>query len=173
MYIQFFGAVMIIAAAYLWGNEISSRYRRRVQNLEELVLTLEMFLTEIRYGLTPLPRVFEELGHRVRRPVGNLFCEAAALMKDGEGHSALECWKKAAGKYEHELCFMPGDLQLLEKLGKVWGKGDKEGQARQVALVQELFRQALEEARLEQHKNEKIWKYLGLLGGMTLVIFLI
>ena len=62
---------------------------------------------------------------------------------------------------------------MLERLGSAWGQGDKEGQARQISLMQELLRQALDGARSEWQKNDKLWKYLGLIGGITIVLLLL
>ena len=64
-------------------------------------------------------------------------------------------------------------MDLLDRLGLIWGRSDKNGQQRQIALIQELLRQALGEAQVKHQKNEKICKYLGLLGGITLVLFLL
>ncbi|RJX28021.1 MAG: hypothetical protein C4554_03250 [Dethiobacter sp.] len=173
MYLKFWGASLIILAAYFFGHNISSMYRNRVCQLEELLLGLEMFLTEITYGLTPLPQAFINIGKKLKDPVGRLFSDTAWIMQKSRGLSARECWKKALKNNSGALEFFGGGLELLDRLGFIWGKGDKSGQLRQIALMQELLRQAHREAQQDYQKNEKMWKYLGLLGGLTLVIFLI
>ncbi len=173
MYLKFLGASLIIFAAYTYGYSISSLYRNRVSQLKELLLGLEMFLAEVNYGLTPLPQAFMHIGHKLKEPVGKLFSDAAALMQKSRGLSARECWKKALKNNSGALEFSRDGMELMDRLGLVWGKGDKSGQLRQIALIQELLRQALREAQNEYQKNDKMWKYLGLLGGLTLVIFLL
>jgi stage III sporulation protein AB len=64
-------------------------------------------------------------------------------------------------------------IEIMDRLGFVWGKGDKSGQLNQIVVIQELLRQALREAQNEYRRNDKMWKYLGLLGGLTMVIFLL
>lgn len=173
MYLKLSGAVLIILTAYLFGFNVASAYRSRVLQLEEILMALEMYLTEINYGLTPLPQAFLNIGKRIKEPAGSLFVDAARLMLQNKGLSACDCWESAVGKNTPALDLLVGDLELVKKLGFIWGKSDKSGQLRQVAFIQELLRQALREAQKNQQKNDKIWKYLGLLGGMTLVIFLL
>jgi stage III sporulation protein AB len=173
MYLKLSGAVLIILTAYLFGFNLSLAYRSRVRHLEEMLLALEMYLTEINYGLTPLPQAFKNIGKRIKLPTAGLFCDAARMMMQNKGLSAYECWNRAVSKNTPALYLLGNDLELVKKLGYIWGKSDKSGQIRQVAFIQELLRQALGEAQKAQEKNDKIWKYLGLLGGMTLVIFLL
>ncbi|NMB35749.1 MAG: hypothetical protein GX989_05620 [Firmicutes bacterium] len=173
MLLKYFGAALIIASTYFYGNSISSFYRNRVGQLEELLLGLEMFHTEINYGLTPLPLAFMNIGAKLREPVGAIFLGAAREMQKSRGLSARRCWQNAWEDSSGALAFSAREMKLLERLGLAWGKGDKNDQLRQTALIQELLRQALREAREELQKNDKMWKYLGLLGGTTLVIFLL
>ncbi len=173
MYLKMTGAILIVAAAYLYGKEISLQYRDRVYYLEELLLALEFFTAEVGYGLTPLPQAFENIGKRVKSPVKGLFRDTASELRKGSGLSARECWQAALENNSLYRQLTEEQLELLQRLGTVWGKGDKNAQLKQVLLLQELLRQALQTAREQQQKNEKLWRYLGLLGGVTLVIFLL
>ncbi len=172
MYLKCLGAALIIAAAYFYGSSISAFYQNRVSQLEELLLGLEMFFTEVNYGLTPLPHAFANIGAKLKKPVGAIFLDAGQEMQKGAGLSARECWQKALGNHSAVLVLSSRGRKLLDRLGLAWGKGNKSDQLRQIALIQELLRQVLHEAREELQKNDKLWRYLGLLGGTTLVIFL-
>lgn len=173
MYLKLLGAFFIVSAAYTYGYGISLKYRKRVLQLEELLLGLEMFLAEVNYGLTPLPQAFTHIGRRLKDPLGRLFSDAAALMQKSRGLSARECWKKALKKNYDALELSREGIEIMDRLGFVWGKGDKSGQLNQIVVIQELLRQALREAQNEYRRNDKMWKYLGLLGGLTMVIFLL
>lgn len=173
MYLKISGAALIILASNLYGHNLALMYYNRVRRLEELLMALEMFLTEVNYSLTPLPQAFISIARNINRPVGGLFSDAAKLMQQNRGLSACECWRSALKKYYQDLDLSRNNMDILDRLGSIWGRGDKSGQQRQVALIQELLRQALGEAQEKHQKNEKICKYLGLLGGITLVIFLL
>ena len=167
------GAILIVFTAYCYGCSISAVYKNRVKRLEELLLSLEIFKAEINYGLSMLPEVFLSIGKKLHSPIGILFSRSEGYMKKQDGFSAADCWYKSLAEMQEELELDQDQLALLKKMGLIWGKGDKGGQLRQVALMQELLRQALQEAREERVKNEKMWRYLGLLGGCTIVILLL
>ncbi len=164
---------MIVFTAYCYGCSISSVYKNRVKRLEELLLSLEIFKAEINYGLSMLPEVFLSIGKKLHSPIGSLFRKSEIYMNKQEGFSAADCWLKSLTEMRKELELDEEQFTLLKKMGLIWGKGDKGDQLRQVALMQELLRQALKEAREEREKNEKMWRYLGLLGGCTIVILLL
>ena len=173
MQAKIFGAILIIFTAYWYGVLIGSKYKNRVKNLESLLIAMEMIHAEINYGLTPLPEVFRKIGQSISKPVGALFLRTSREMESCRGKSALECWTDAVNAHKNELEFNEKQLEQLEKLGMVWGKGNKSGQLKQVVLIQSFVRHALESANHELEKNDKLWRYLGLLGGITLVIFLL
>ncbi|MEW5922028.1 MAG: stage III sporulation protein AB [Bacillota bacterium] len=167
------GAVLIIFAAYYFGCSMSAVYKNRVRRLEDLLVSLEIFKAEINYGLSLLPEVFHSIAGKVRGPVGGLFTRTGEYMKMKEGFSAGECWRNSLRDRQVEMELAKGQMELLEKMGLIWGRGDKNDQLKQATLMQELLRQALHEARGERDKNEKMWRYLGLLGGITVVILLL
>ena len=163
---------MIIIAAYYFGCSMSAVYKNRVRYLEDLLISLEIFKTEINYGLSLLPDVFQSIAGKVRGPVGRLFVGSRAYLGRKEGLAAAECWRRTLQDRQGELELNAAQVELLEKMSLIWGRGDKHDQLKQATLMQELLRQALSEARGEREKNEKMWRYLGLLSGMTIVILL-
>ena len=167
------GATLIIFTAYCYGCSISAVYKNRVKRLEELLLSLEIFKAEINYGLSMLPEVFLSIGKRLHGPIGSLFGKSEEYMKLQAGFSAADCWQKSLRERQGELELDKDQMLLLHKMGLIWGKGDKSDQLRQVTFMQELLRQALQEAREAREKNEKMWRYLGLLGGFAIVILLL
>ena len=173
MILKIIGAAFIISAAYLYGVQLSSRYRNRVNNLESLLVSLEMVHAEINHGLTPLPQAFARAGKNISNPMGNIFLDAAKEMESCRGLSAQKCWVEAVQKYNNELDLTERQLNEINRLSVIWGKGDKAGQLKQIALIQDFIRHALEKARLELDRNDKLWRYLGLLGGVTLSLMLL
>jgi stage III sporulation protein AB len=120
-----------------------------------------------------LPQAFQNIGIKLKKPVGTLFLNFSSILNQRQGLSALECWKSSLEKGREEFSLRVEQMELLARLGTAWGQGDRRGQERQIALIQELLRQALQRANEEWQKNDKLWKYLGCLGGITIVLFLL
>ncbi len=173
MYMKLLGAGLIVLSGYLMGCQVCLSYQLRVRRLEEILLGLEMFRAEVNYGLTPLPQAFQNIGKKLKKPVGALFSDFALSLLQGKGLSALECWKTSLEKRKADLALKEEEMELLAMLGSAWGQGDRAGQERQISFIQALLRQALDKAREERQKNNKLWKYLGCMGGITVVLFLL
>ena len=173
MTLKMLGAVLIITTTYYYGCSISAVYKKRVIRLEELLLSLEIFKTEINYGLSRLPDIFRFIAGKFPGPIGSLYNQTGEYMKLKQGFAAGECWHKSLRDSREEMDLNKDQIELLEKMALIWGRGSKNDQLKQTTLIQELLRQALLKARGEKEKNEKIWRYLGLLGGITIVIFLL
>ncbi len=62
----------------------------------------------------------------------------------------------------------------MEQLGtSLGGMVDREGQIKQIGLILSLLEDALHHAEEKRRRNERMWRYLGLLGGLVLVIIFI
>jgi stage III sporulation protein AB len=173
MTVKLLGAGLIIITAYCYGCSLSAVYKNRVHRLEELLLALEIFKAEINYGLSLLQEAFLSISRKIGGPIGGVFSSTVSYMQKKEGLSVEECWRKSLTDRQGEMELTKEQLELMAKMGMIWGKGDKTDQLKQVSLLQELLRQALQTAREEREKNEKLWRYLGLLGGVTVVILLL
>ena len=64
------------------------------------------------------------------------------------------------------------DVKVLKTLGKLLGKTDVEGQVNQIKLVKEFINEQLDQATNDKNKNEKLYKKLGAIVGLMLVIVL-
>ena len=65
------------------------------------------------------------------------------------------------------------DKEALKEFGILLGKTNKEGQINQIKFVSELLERQIEKAEIEKAKNETMYKKLGMIFGLGLVIVLI
>ena len=65
------------------------------------------------------------------------------------------------------------DKEELKEFGILLGKTNKEGQINQIKFVSELLERQIEKAEREKAKNETMYKKLGMIFGLGLVIVLI
>ena len=65
------------------------------------------------------------------------------------------------------------DKNILKEFGNLLGKTNKEGQVNQIQFVNTLLDRQIEKAKEEKSKNETVYKKLGLIFGIGIVIVLI
>ena len=64
-------------------------------------------------------------------------------------------------------------MEVIKALGVSLGESRKEGQLTQIELTAKRLEFLLHEAQGDRTRNERMWRYLGLLGGAALVILLL
>lgn len=160
------GLIIIGSAAI--GILFSKKYANREKEIKEMKNALNMFLTKIKFTYEPIPSVFLEIGNKIGENVGNIFIRASENMKE---KSAGESWVQALEDSTNNL--NNEDIAVLKNLGRLLGQTDLEGQVSEIEVVNQFLTSQLENAREERRKNEKMYRTLGLVSGLTIAIILI
>ncbi|MBO8163145.1 MAG: stage III sporulation protein AB [Brevibacillus sp.] len=170
--VKLIGAALVLFSATMTGWHIGKSYANRSAQLRALLLALQMLETEIVYGSTPLHRAFVKIGHRVAPEVGRIFLAASEQLVRHEGQTTQVCWQTAIEQHWADTALCKQEQDVLLHLGYVLGSSDREDQQKHLKLAVTHLRTLEEEARLEQYKYEKMYRTLGVLGGLLLVILM-
>lgn len=166
------GALLIILSTSFMGFSFASRYQKRVKELRELQMAFQMLSSEIGYTATLLPDALGEIGRRVREPVSNFFLEGAGLLGECQGKGLEEIWMESVNNVFPGTCLDDKDKDLLLSVSSFLGTADQAHQEKQIKLLINQLKQSEKEAWESLQKNERMWKYLGVSGGLMLVILL-
>ena len=158
----------IFLSCSLIGLLISKKYSNRVNELKEFKNALNIFKTKIRYTYAPLPEIFTEISQSVDSNIGAVFKRAAEKM---DICAAGEAWNVAL-KIE-DLNIDDEDRNVLKNLSKLLGKTDLEGQVNQIEMTSEFLDKQIRKAESLRGKSEKMYRTLGMIMGMAIVIILI
>lgn len=169
---MFFVKVFILFCIFLGslkaGKLIANRYSNRVSELKEMKNGLNMFMTKIKFTYEAIPESFAEIGENVGGKIGYIFTKASQKM---QSLPAGEAWEEALETVETSLS--KEDKDVLGKLGRMLGKTDLEGQVSEIKLVQNFLNTQITLAEEEKQKNEKLYKTLGGVIGLAVVILLV
>ena len=161
LFFIFFGSASI-------GIMLSNRYKNRTNELYEIKKGLNYFKSKIEYTYEPLKEIFLDISNNLNYNIGNIFKIASLNM---EKMSAEYAWRNSIELSEN--CLNKNDLEIIKSFGKTLGQTDIQGQLNKTNLTLELIERQIEDATKEQNKNEKLYKTLGFITGMGLVIILI
>ncbi|MFM1653065.1 stage III sporulation protein SpoIIIAB [Brevibacillus sp. B_LB10_24] len=170
--VKVIGAAIIIFSASMVGWQIGKYYALRPIQIRGLLMALQMLETEIVYGATPLSRAFLQVGRRIQAEIGQIFTSAAEFLLTKEGLGTQECWQMALNRHLPSTALRKTEREVLAGLGHVLGSSDREDQQKHLRLAATHLRSLEEEARAEQHRYEKMYKSLGFLGGLLVVILM-
>jgi stage III sporulation protein AB len=170
--VKMLGGMLVFLVATLGGFQIAARYAERPKQLRHLISALQVLETEILYGATPLPSACRRIGRRTPQPVGPFFERVADYLGDGLGRAVEAAWREALDELVAESALKQVEREVLQSFGRTLGISDREDQIKHIRLAIAQLSSEEKDARDEQARNEKMWKYLGALLGLTVVILL-
>lgn len=83
-----------------------------------------------------------------------------------------ESWRLQISGFPKKWRLTPQDMQLLTDFGERLGTTDADGQLAHIAHYREIFAARLDEARQEAAQKAKLYKTLGLFGGVSAALLL-
>lgn len=165
--IKYFMLFLILIFSSLIGKFLAKRYVYRLQELEELKNSLNIFKSKIKFTYEPIPEIFKEISLNTSKNISNIFKEAVENMKTENANIA---WKNAVDKSITNL--KKEDKHILKTLSKLLGQTDTEGQISQIEITENFLETQIKEAQEEKQKNEKLYSRLGTTIGLAIVIIL-
>lgn len=166
--IKLFLYVLIISTSSTIGIMLSQKYVKRVDELKAFKSALVMLKTKIRYTYAPICEIFTDISKSLKGNVSNLF-ENACIQIEEKGATDGFC----VALEMTNLNVTKEDRQVMETLSKLLGKTDVEGQINEIELVQSFLETQIEKAEVQREKNAKLYKTLGVICGVGIVIILL
>lgn len=163
-------SIIIIICSTLIGIIYANTYIQRTKLLGSMLSTLQMLETEILYSATPLPLLLRKVAVKSRREIAAILGATAEILDRKEGYTFAEAWRRAVIMETKGTTFQKDDINLLKELGNNLGLSDREDQVKHIRLVMEEIKRSYEHAIVVQNKNVRLFRNLGFLLGITIVI---
>ncbi len=164
--------ILIYSGIFLTCSTIgllkSQKYVYRVDELKEFKNALNMFKTKIKFTYEPLPEIFKQISGTIAPTIGSIFKIASYNMNF---LTAGEAWNKAMDT--DILNITLEDKNILKDLSKLLGATDVEGQISQIEVTSNFLDEQIKKAEKEKEKNERMYRKLGVIIGLGIVIILV
>ena len=147
---------------------MSKKYVLRLTELKDFKNALNIIESKIRFTYEPIQEIFMQTSKMVSKNISEIFVQASENMKKV---NAEEAWDKSIETSITNLKLE--DLESIKNFGKMLGKTDKEGQLSRIELTKTFIEMQIDKARIEEEKNSKMYKTLGIIVGLAFVIILI
>ena len=169
-FIKFILLITLFCTSTAIGILISKKYSNRVQILKDLKNALNMFEVKINFSFQTIPEIFKDISDKFEGTVAKIFSNTIKYINE-DNLLAGEAWEKSVDSNGYSL--KKEDINSLKTLGKMLGRTDIEGQVSQIELVSSFIEKQIIDAVESKNKNEKMYKKLGVIVGLVLVIVLI
>lgn len=165
--------ILIILAGVAIGQLKAKSFENRVFHLQELITSLKVLESEMKYRMDPLPDLLIRVSTIKEGMSGTLLETAGRLLKIQTGQDFSQCWGDAVETAYQESALNKEDKRILTDLGIELGKTDMESQTGMFQRTFALLEAQVEEAIEEKRSKGKMYKSLGPAIGILIVIVLI
>lgn len=170
MLFKVLGSALILISSTLIGLLMAGKYKTRVKQLKQIQNHFQMIETEIFYTATPIIEVIEKISRQSKQPFSNIYGEIVKNLKKKEGKSLGIIWENAFERQKSYTQFVKEDLEVIYFFGNLLGTSDRQSQIKNVKLVQNQLKKLEEYAEKNWIKNEKLFRNLGILSGISIII---
>ena len=164
--------MIFIISSYL-GFIYGETFKKRHDQLKEILKALSILEGEIMYGSTPLPEALDNIRFKVRDPLSKVIKGVKDKLICGNVESVYEGFIEEFSVLEDEFYFNESDKRILGDFFKSLGDSGVYGQGKIFALAIEGIKLNIEEANDIAKRNTKLYRYLGICFGAMVTIFLI
>jgi len=171
--IKFFLCIFIMLSGIGAGQLKAKTFENRVTHLQDLITTLKILESEMRFRLDPLPVIFMRISKMKDGNAGCLFEKTCQLINEGYSHDFSNCWNHAVHTIYKDTSLSNADIQIVCELGIELGKTDIIGQYSLFSRTYSLLGNQVTEAIEEKKTKGRMYKSLGAAVGILVVIILV
>lgn len=165
------GAILLICATTLIGFELAKRLSNRPKEIRQLKSALHILEAEIVYSQAPLALAFDKIANQLAEPVSELFYSVAIELQTAS--DLTQTWNNQVDQFLKRSSLGPDEEEVLKQFGKTLGQHDITQQKKYIKLALTHLDRVLTEAQENNLRYGKMFKNLGILAGLFLVLLLI
>ncbi len=173
LFVKFILILLVFILATVIGYLLAGRYKTRVTELNDLIFALDVFETKIKYTYDSLTTSFLYIADNLKTKVYRLFYITAEILKENRNVSAGDCFKQVIDDEKIFLALNKDDIEIIKGLGVSLGQVDIDGQLKTIKLVSDSLKKQLDEAIDDNKKNFKLYRNMGVLSGLVIMIILL
>ncbi|MBR1445270.1 MAG: stage III sporulation protein AB [Firmicutes bacterium] len=167
------GAVIIITVCCLYGIYKSYGTSYRKNDLKELKTALMILRAETEYMNSSIYESCLAACGRVKRPVSDILRIFAQRIGEKRGEEPERIWNEVIEEKMEDTYFAGEDISALKSMGKIFGYSDDSIQKKNIDMMIEYINEKCMQIESESEKNKRMYRSIGILSGMMIVLVLL
>lgn len=172
-FVRFFGILIIVAASTGIGLKASDNLNVQLELLRKLKQLVILIEGEIKYNNSYLGQAFKNVSGRISNPYKELMIYVSDKLNERTGEPLEKIWKEGVENTLLQSGMSKKHLLKLSELGETLGYLDKDMQIANFELFIERLDMEINESDEKNKANCKLYKSLGVLSGILIVILII
>lgn len=163
---------LIFSSVSLIGNLVSKKYKNRVRELYDFKEFCNILESKIKFTYEPLGEILKDTSKIMENNyiLSNILKNTSEKLKQVDFKTA---WEQEIEEEKKELNLIDEDINVIKGLGNMLGKTDVDGNISEIDLTMDFLDTQIKSAENECKKNEKMYRSLGTILGLAIVIILI
>ena len=153
------------------GFAMSNELGRRKKMMEMILRMIILLRGEIRYGNKSLYGAFTGASGKLEGKYREFFILTAQKMKEKTGDSFGTIFRESAGKCLDLDCLSQEERDRFYSLGDQLGYLGLDMQLKQMDLMEKETEYAIRELRKDFCEKRKLYRSMGILGGIFVAVF--
>lgn len=167
------GILIIITTSACIGIKASDNLNIQLELLRKMKQLIILIGGEIKYNNSYLGQAFKNVSDRISAPYDELMVYVADKLDNRTGESLETIWKEGIDKTLSKSGLTKKHLLKLSELGETLGYLDKDMQIANFELFIERLDFEINESTEKNKANCKLYKSLGVLSGILIVVLII
>lgn len=173
MWLKLAGGVLVLLVSSCIGFQLAARCSGRPQQIRQIVSCLGSLKSYITYACLPLHEALIHCTHGTCGPVADFFHHTATLLERNGGLSPQQAINTVLSDMQGRLMLKEPELEILSILGANLGIMNCQEQGNYLSMIIEQLEKFEGEAARLRDLNTKMYRYLGICGGLAIVILLV
>jgi stage III sporulation protein AB len=173
LFVKLTGSLLVLLSSISIGMYYSQKLKDRINELNELRFLFTAMGTEISYFNTIMPEIFLKLSSHSKSKVGFIFSGTIDNLAISSVKSITEAWEKSIISCRDKLNLKESDMKILINYGMNLGNSDEESQLKHLNFLIKQLEIQEKEAMAARERNSVLYRNLGVLGGVAVIIILI
>lgn len=166
------GIILILLSGAGIGFQSSNNLIKQNQQLKKLRTMLVILRGEIKYNHSIMSQALRNVATRVENPFTDFLTYVADNLDKYEGETVSEVWEKGVKKILSESLLSKKHLEKIIDLGKTLGFLDIEMQLSYIDILTNELSKDIEENTIKMKDNCKLYRALGIMGGILVVLII-
>lgn len=173
MIIKLLGMAAVMTGACGLGLSKAAEYRHKIDSLSELERMTEYFRGEILFHSAAVSEACRDIAGQVCVPLASFLRHVSERIEDRGGEDLRTIWEKEGASVMRIFSFDEKEREEFIRLGEKLGYLNRDMQEKTLDRYQAFLRKKREGLEEEQKERTKLYRTLGILGGLFLIILLL
>ena len=164
-------AVVVLGCGYV-GFSYAARIMTRAAQIREAEGVLCRLICHVGFLSVPFARALC-LAAKQPGEVCAMLCTTGTLLMQDPGRSPEDAFGAAIARCGRNFCLQGAEIDALRELMRYAGRGDRENMQSSIRFTRAKLQLIREEAEAQYHRDGRLYRGLGFLSGMLIVILLL